>query len=69
MGDHALAGRLDLSKVGMSGHSFGAVTTQAISGQTTRWGKELFTDSRISGHTILGDLNQRLEKLLFLGCS
>ena len=28
MGDHALAGRLDLSEVGIS-HSFGAVTTQA----------------------------------------
>ena len=27
-------GRLDLEHVGMSGHSFGAVTTQAVSGQT-----------------------------------
>lgn len=31
--DHALSGRLDLEHVGMSGHSFGAVTTQAVSGQ------------------------------------
>lgn len=31
---HPLEGRLDLSRVGMSGHSFGAVTTQAVSGQT-----------------------------------
>ena len=30
---HALAGRVNLEKVGMSGHSFGAVTTQAVSGQ------------------------------------
>ena len=30
---HSLAGRLDLRRVGMSGHSFGAVTTQAVSGQ------------------------------------
>lgn len=30
---HALAGRLDMGRVGMSGHSFGAVTTQAVSGQ------------------------------------
>ena len=30
---HALAGRLDMARVGMSGHSFGAVTTQAVSGQ------------------------------------
>jgi predicted dienelactone hydrolase len=26
-------GRLDMNKIGMSGHSFGAVTTQAVSGQ------------------------------------
>ena len=32
--DHPLAGRVDVSKVGMSGHSFGAVTTQAVSGQS-----------------------------------
>jgi predicted dienelactone hydrolase len=31
---HALQGRLDLSRIGMSGHSFGAVTTQAVSGQS-----------------------------------
>lgn len=60
MGDHALAGRLDLSKVGMSGHSFGAVTTQAISGQTTRWGKELFTDSRISAALIMSPSSPKL---------
>jgi len=29
---HALAGRFDLNHVGTSGHSFGAVTTQAVSG-------------------------------------
>src|SRR5208283_2755635 len=29
-----LAGRLDLKKVGMSGHSFGAVTTEAVSGES-----------------------------------
>lgn len=44
---HPLAGRLDLGRVGMSGHSFGAVTTQAVGGQSfpllgTNW-----TDSRI----------------------
>lgn len=32
---HPLFGRMDLSKVGMSGHSFGALTTQAVSGQTS----------------------------------
>jgi len=30
---HVLAGRLDLTRIGMSGHSFGALTTQAVSGQ------------------------------------
>ena len=35
---HPLAGRLDLSRIGMSGHSFGAGTTQAVSGQ--RWRQE-----------------------------
>jgi len=31
--NHALGGRLELKRVGMSGHSFGAITTQAVSGQ------------------------------------
>jgi len=31
---HPLKGRLDLAHLGMSGHSFGAVTTQALAGQT-----------------------------------
>jgi predicted dienelactone hydrolase len=45
--DHPLAGRLDLQRVGMSGHSFGAVTTQAVSGQATPGGGQSFTDRRI----------------------
>jgi predicted dienelactone hydrolase len=45
--DHPLAGRLDLEHIGMSGHSFGAVTTQAISGQATPRGDTSMTDSRI----------------------
>ena len=31
--DSPLSGKLDLSRVGMSGHSFGALTTQAVSGE------------------------------------
>jgi predicted dienelactone hydrolase len=31
---HDLRGRLDMARIGMSGHSFGAITTQAVSGQT-----------------------------------
>ena len=44
---HALRGRLDLARVGMSGHSFGAVTTQAVSGQSLPVGGARFTDPRI----------------------
>lgn len=42
-----LAGRLDLKKVGMSGHSFGAVTTEAVSGESLPAGGQQFTDPRI----------------------
>lgn len=39
--------RLDLSAVGMSGHSFGAVTTQAVSGETFSDTGRAWTDARI----------------------
>jgi predicted dienelactone hydrolase len=42
-----LAGRLDLKRVGMSGHSFGAVTTEAVSGETMPVVGQQFTDPRI----------------------
>ena len=44
---HELAGRLDLTRVGMSGHSFGAVTTQGVSGQSAPLIGTRFTDARI----------------------
>jgi predicted dienelactone hydrolase len=44
---HPLTGRLDLKRVGMSGHSFGAVTTEAVSGQRDFRGSTSFTDERI----------------------
>lgn len=44
--DHTLATRLDLKRVAMSGHSFGALTTQAVSGQQAARGVS-FTDPRI----------------------
>ncbi|MHC4993794.1 MAG: alpha/beta hydrolase family protein [Planctomycetota bacterium] len=50
--DHALAGRLNTDKVGMSGHSFGAVTTQGVSGQTTPRGQAIYTDTRIDAATL-----------------
>jgi dienelactone hydrolase len=43
---HPLFGRLDLTHVGMSGHSFGAHTTQAVAGQRFLLGKG-FVDDRI----------------------
>lgn len=45
---HLLSGRLNLKRIGMSGHSFGAVTTQAVSGQRTPLGAAPFTDARIT---------------------
>jgi predicted dienelactone hydrolase len=42
-----LAGRMDLAKIGMSGHSFGAVTTEAVSGETFPMHGTKMTDPRI----------------------
>jgi predicted dienelactone hydrolase len=47
-----LAGRFDMKLVGMAGHSFGAVTTQAVSGQKPPLGKG-FTDGRIKAAVIM----------------
>jgi len=44
---HPLEGSLDLERVGMSGHSFGAVTTQALMGQRTPRGRAPFLEVRI----------------------
>lgn len=44
---NVLAGRMDLSKVGMSGHSFGAVTTEAVGGENLPITGKKFTDPRI----------------------
>lgn len=48
-----LAGRMDLKRIGMSGHSFGAVTTQAVSGQRTPFGDATFTDPRIKAAVVM----------------
>ena len=42
-----LAGRMDLRQIGMSGHSFGAVTTEAVSGETFPIIGTKLTDPRI----------------------
>ena len=46
------AKRFDLSKIGMSGHSFGAVTTQAVSGQEYRIGKKI-TEPRVKAAVVM----------------
>jgi predicted dienelactone hydrolase len=43
-----LAGRMNLKKVGMCGHSFGAVTTEAVSGESFPTSGQKFTDPRIT---------------------
>jgi predicted dienelactone hydrolase len=57
-GGHPLARRLDLTRVGMSGHSFGAVTTQAVSGQSFGIGAS-FADRRIKAALVLSPSSPR----------
>jgi predicted dienelactone hydrolase len=57
--EHELSGRLDLERVGMSGHSFGAVTTQAVSGQAAALGGMRFTDPRIKAALALSPSTPR----------
>ncbi len=45
--DARLKGRLDMSRIGMSGHSYGAVTTMALGGQSFGGGFISFADPRI----------------------
>lgn len=50
--DHPLCGKLDLAHVGMSGHSFGGLTTQAVSGQLFPLGIK-YTDPRIKAALVM----------------
>jgi len=50
--EHPLAERMDLTRVGMSGHSFGARTTQQVSGETP-WGRVQTTDQRIRAAIVM----------------
>lgn len=51
--DHALRGRLDLSRVGMAGHSFGALTTEAVSGLRTPWSRLSFHQPQIRAALVM----------------
>ncbi|HTV40196.1 MAG TPA: CocE/NonD family hydrolase [Candidatus Sulfotelmatobacter sp.] len=44
---NVLFGRLNMKEIGMSGHSFGAITTQAVSGESLPFTGKEFTDPRI----------------------
>lgn len=55
---HRLAGRMDLSRIGMSGHSFGALTTQAVCGQNLG-GSPRLADPRIAAAVILSPSSPR----------
>lgn len=55
---NSLSGRLDMKRIGMSGHSFGAVTTQAVSGQRFVRGAGL-TDARIKAAVIMSPSGSR----------
>lgn len=50
---HVLAGRLDMRRIGMSGHSFGAITTQAVSGQDFSLIGPRLTEPRIRAAVIM----------------
>jgi predicted dienelactone hydrolase len=50
---HPLARRLKLQRVGMSGHSFGAQTTQAVSGQAAPLIGQRWSDPRIKAAVIM----------------
>jgi len=57
---HPLEGRLDLDRIGMSGHSFGAITTQAVSGQSFGFLGQRFTDPRIDAAIAFSPSSPRL---------
>ena len=54
-----LAGKLDLQRVGMSGHSFGAQTTQALAGQSMPLIGARYTDPRIKAAVVMSPSSPR----------
>jgi predicted dienelactone hydrolase len=56
---HELEKRMDLEHIGMSGHSFGAVTTQAVSGQTFPLRGAAFIDERIKAAVMFSPSSPR----------
>jgi predicted dienelactone hydrolase len=62
LADHPLHGRLDLAHIGMAGHSFGAVTTQALGGQSLPRTGQMFADERIRAALVLSPSSPRAGK-------
>jgi predicted dienelactone hydrolase len=60
--DHSFAGRFDLSRVGMSGHSFGAMTTQAVGGQRMPLVKDRYVEPRIKAAVIMSPSSPRGQR-------
>ncbi len=56
-----LAGRMDLEKIGMSGHSFGAVTTEAVSGERFPLSGTELTDQRIRAAVVFSPSTPKSE--------
>ena len=66
---HPLRGRMNMKKIGMSGHSFGAITTQYLGGQTFE-GKTAYADDRITACLLMspnaplsGDVKQAYSQV------
>ena len=57
---HTLYERMDLDHIGMSGHSFGAVTTQAMAGQSFAGGRIDYLEKRIDAAVMMSPSKPRL---------
>lgn len=57
---HPLAGRMDLGHIGMSGHSFGALTTQAMAGQSYAGGRISYLEKRIGAAVMMSPSKPRM---------
>tara|TARA_R110002111_G_scaffold255157_1_gene321224 strand:- start:12739 stop:13740 length:1002 start_codon:yes stop_codon:yes gene_type:complete len=55
---HRFHQQFDLNRIGMSGHSFGAVTTQGVSGQSWRLIGKRYTDPRIKAAVMFSPSTQ-----------
>jgi predicted dienelactone hydrolase len=58
--DHPFEGRLDLEHIGMSGHSFGAQTTQAMAGQSAALGNISRAEPRIDAAVMMSPSPPRM---------